>query len=102
MAPAQDTMIVYKTDVSDEQIQKDLAQCAFEVRQHWPAKYDDLPSYYRVREIVKRKELCMRGRGYRVYTGSETERVLDCNLPGGIIKAMSIQSCVDAGGTIIP
>jgi hypothetical protein len=102
MAPAQETMVVHKTDVRDEQIKKDLAQCEFEVRQHWPADYDYLPSYHRVREIVKRKELCMRGKGYRVYTGSETERVLDCRLPGGTTKAMSIQSCVDADGTIIP
>lgn len=95
-------MIVQKTDVGSDQIQSDLAQCEYEVRQHLPSSLDYLPSHSRVREIVKRKELCMRGKGYRVFAREELKRILDCRLPDGSNKKISVESCVDAGGTIIP
>jgi hypothetical protein len=37
-------------------------------------------------------------KGYNVYMGKETERIVECHLPDGAVRAMSILDCSDANG----
>jgi hypothetical protein len=98
--PPHEPFIAQKAGVSQDQMQQDMAQCAYEVRLHVSPEYAVLPDhmYYRYADSLEAQ--CLRGKGYKVHIGKETARIVDCHLPDGTIKAMSILACTDANGRV--
>ncbi len=93
-------VIFSKAETTSDQIDQDRAQCAFEVVQHLPRGDYKLPKAMLNDKKQSREALCMVGKGYKVYMGQETERIVDCRLRDGAVNSLSISACADANGQL--